>query len=178
MDDEELMTPDLLPFQHKDIQHVQMNINLAKKFKDDGNNIAAVLICMNIADYLAEFIAMGLTMMGIEAMGKYYMGAVTYTPKRPKEFTIKDSMKVIRNYSFADKDKLLSILGKINQDRNHLAHKIVKSGTKSVPEVDKKINELFVLTDKLINVTNLMQTGFPPPNAIEKFQNQSPKEDN
>ena len=170
MDEEELVSPDMPPFWHKDIEHLQINIGLAKKLRDDGNALAGVLICINIVDYLAEFIANGLTAINMEAMDKYYLGTILYAPKKPKEFTIRNSMDVISNYDFAGKEKLMHLLGKINHDRNHVAHKIVKSGKKAVPEADKKINELFVLTDKLINISNTMQTGFPPINVIDKYQ--------
>lgn len=171
MDLEDLVAPDLPPFQHKDIQHVQMNISLAKQLKEGGNTLAAVLICINIVDYIAEFIANGLAVMNIEAMSKYYLGNVLYTPKKPEEFTINDSMKYIRNYDFAGKEKLMTLLGQFNKDRNHIAHKIVKNGGAGAPDVDKKINEIFILTDKIINIANTLQSGFPPPNVVERFEN-------
>lgn len=93
------------PFRHEELELKQLFIKLARDFYQNNDNkveneLAAAVLYMNLADYLAEYLVTGITEMVKEALKAYYLGAVLFMPPPKQKFNIDTSIKVLERYDF------------------------------------------------------------------------------
>lgn len=161
------------PFAHTELELKQHFIKLARDFHAKSstieNELSAGLIYMNVADYLAEYLVVGLGQMAEEAMNKYYLGVVSVKPLQLGNFNIGDSMKRLKEYDFPKKAEIIEELGKINKARKQLAHQILKTDSTKLDVIDKAVQEMAIHTEKLVELVDALSLGMPPKNLIEKI---------
>lgn len=126
--------------------------------------LSAALIYMNVADYLADYLAKGVSELVKKAVSKYYFGSIIVKSRGSKNYTIGDSIKFLSGYSFNNKDQIMDILVDVEKKRNILAHEILKFDGEKKHDIDGTIHELAKATEKLIEVIDELQPGMPPKN--------------
>lgn len=163
------------PFNHDELPLKQQFVELARAFHDKSNKsvenqLASALLYMNLADYLAEHLVLGLHEMSSEAMDKYYLGIVSVLPQQKDSFSIGNSIYALKGYDFPKKEKIMLELEAVNKARKKIAHEIIKTKSDELPEVDKAYNSLVEHTEKLVVLVDSIYVGMPPQNLIEKLQ--------
>lgn len=174
------------PFVHDHLPEKKILLDLAREFSDKGKNekdqklsvaytLSSALLYMNHADYLAQFIAEGVTSIADDAVSSYFYGAITVNKKDFKDINIKQSMDRIKGYEFNRKKDVMTALGKINESRNTIAHSIIKTNPKDIPKVDEAVENLTLQTEELILIIDQIQPGMPPKNLMDFAPEQSEK---
>lgn len=165
------------PFFHEELEVKQTLINLARKFhresrEEEGSlerELAAALLYMNLADYLAEYLVTGLDLLSKESLGKYYLGVISFAPSRPK-MTLEKSIRILEQYEFPQKPQALIILKAIKDARNKLAHEMFKTQAQELAKYDEAEHKLVVETERLISIIDEISSGLPPRNLLEKLE--------
>jgi hypothetical protein len=169
-----------MPFAHEDLELKQHFLNLAREFKSKEDSLehelACALLYMNLADYLAEYLVVGLTDMSKEAMGKNYLGMVTLRSPKRDSFNIGDSMKHLERFDFPRKADVLEELNKINSARKKIAHQILKTSRLELEDIDKAVHELAVHTEELVIIVDEISVGLPPTNLLDRFMASLPEQ--
>ncbi|NTW61116.1 hypothetical protein HGB24_00275 [Candidatus Saccharibacteria bacterium] len=170
------------PFAHDELVIKQHLIGQARTFYQEmkknesgslDKELAAALLFMNVADYLAEYVVTGLTEMTKIAVNKYYLGIVTVTPKQRDSFNIGNSIHVLDGYDFPQKTELMKELKEINTARKKIAHEMLKTRSDKLQEIDYSVHSLVDHTEKLIIIVDDITPGMPPANLIDKFSENS-----
>jgi hypothetical protein len=161
-------------FSHENIELKQQLLQLARdsyaKTDSVENELAAALLYMNLADYLAEYLVFSLQELAKEAMSKYYLGIVTMKPaKIDAGFNIRHSLKQIKLFSFPQREEILFELSEINKARNKIAHEMFKVEGERVAEIDEAVKTLVLHTEELVNIVDEISVGLPPANLQDKM---------
>ena len=158
------------PFSHQDLELKQHFLGLARQFiSEEGSlqsELAAALLYMNVADYMAEYLASGLAELSQNAVSKFYFGAIsTRAPKRDS-FNIGESMKYLERFSFANKSEILAELKAVNDCRKKIAHEILKTPVDQLDNIDQAVRDLADHTEKLVELVDEISPGMPPANLL------------
>ena len=148
--------------------------NLARSTQVEEDNdvsaaleLSAALIYMNVADYLAEYIARGVAHLIKEASGKYYFGQIGIKPLQKKSMTIEQSITFLERHFFPNKEEIMPLLEEVRDKRNKLAHEILKTDPKNYNVFDNLIPDLATVTESLVEKVDEIQTGMPPKNLTD-----------
>lgn len=161
-------------FAHDDLEIKQHFVKTARDFYENMGDslekeLAAALLYMNVADYLAEYLVVGLTDMAKEAVSRYYLGIVSMqTPPREK-LNIGNSIFHLKNYDFPKKIEILDELNAINDARKKIAHQILKTQAQKLPEIDEAVKSLVNHTEALVVLVDEVSMGLPPRTLMDKF---------
>lgn len=151
--------------------------NLERSYQEKDKDLAialelsSALIYMNVADYLAEYLAKGVSNLARISVGKYYFGQIAIKSLPQKGITIGDSIAQLKKYSFPKKEELIPLLEELNKRRKTVAHELLKTKPKELINVDKVIDELAEKTHELVNIVDEIQPGMPPRNMGEVLEN-------
>jgi hypothetical protein len=162
------------PFAHDELAVKQSFLNLARKYKEEINGstekeLAAGLIYMNLADYLAEYLVVGFSAMAKEAMTKYYLGQVGMTPPQTEKLNIGTSMKHLERFDFTSKGDILAELTAINDARKKFAHQIFKTKQSDLKGIDEAVSIIIEHTENLVTLVDNISLGLPPRNLYEQI---------
>lgn len=167
----------LHPFAHEDLELKQGFLKLARDFYQKAkqhetleNALAAALLYMNLADYLAEYLVLGLEQMSKEAMGKYYLGVVTKKSPVAGNFNIGNSIKRLKVFQFPQKDDVIEVLEQVNKARIMVAHGIFKTRATHIEQVDLALETLVQHTETLVDLVDEISLGMPPQTILDKLQ--------
>ena len=165
------------PFAHEELPLKQHFIDLAREFNNKShtleNELAAALLYMNVADYLAEYLVIGLSEMSKEAMNRYYLGMVSIIPQQRDSFNIGNAIYALKGFDFPKKTDIMQELNSINTARKKIAHQILKTKSASLPEIDEAVKELIDHTEALVVLVDDITPGMPPTNLLQKLQEAS-----
>jgi hypothetical protein len=160
-------------FFHEELELKQQFLNLARdlyaKSQTIENELAAALLYMNAADYLAEYLVVGLNQMASEALTKYYLGVVSVKPPQLGRFNIGDSLHQLKRFDFPRKNDILEELNAINAARKTIAHQMLKMSGQQFPQIDEAVASLVEHTEALVVVVDEISPGLPPANMLDKF---------
>ena len=156
----------------------QNMVALARQFQHDiattdspEKELAAALLYMNLADYLAEFLVLGLDGLTQEALGKYYLGVIKTSPQRER-LNLERSITALKQYQFPQREAVLKELQAIKKARNELAHRMFKTSPDQMAKMDQAEAELVAHTEQLVNIVDEISSGLPPRNLLEKLNAQ------
>jgi hypothetical protein len=160
------------PFQHNELQLKQQFLQLARDYyekasSDDASfqdELAAAVLYMNLADYLAEYLVVGFTEMLVEAMKTYYLGAVSYKPPQGQKFNIDKSIGILERYDFSGKEEIMAELKEVKESRNILAHQMLKLKARDTHKIDDAVNNLRNHTETLVVLIDEVAQDLPPMN--------------
>lgn len=176
----------MIPFAHKDLEVKVALILKARSFFNEMNNdegslekeLAAALLYMNVADYIAEYILLSLIEMSKIAIDKFYLGIVTITPpKEDGKFNLDSSMRRLKFYDFPQKNAMMTELGKIKKARNEIAHTMLKIDANDLVKIDEAVRVLQEHTEKLIDIADSINLGMPPQTLLDKIQQNNNNKD-
>jgi hypothetical protein len=170
------------PFAHEDLEMKQEFLKSARNFKDKmgdsvENEFTTALLYMNLADYLAEYLVVGLNAMMGEAMSKYYLGMVKVRPPKRDKLTIGDSIHQLQRFDFAGKAEILETLITINGARQKIAHQILKIKPDKVQEIDEAARILVESTEQLVDLVDTLSLGMPPKTLLQRFEELHPSDE-
>lgn len=162
-------------FSHDELPIKQEFLKTAQKlYADSADNyekaLAAALIYMNIADYLAEYLLNRMNQLANEAVSTYYIHAIAYTPQQKDGLNIGESMRGLQAYKFLKKAQIMGLLEVINTSRNIIAHEMVKTRGDRLLVIDEAVQDLVQNTEELIAIVDQVGQTFPPTNLVEQYQ--------
>lgn len=163
------------PFAHEDLDLKQGLLKMARDLHEKGdsleNALAVGMIYMNVADYLAEYLVIGLSELTTEAVNKYYLGVVGVKSPKRETFNIGSSLRYLERFEFPKKSEIIGELKSIKSARDTLAHQIFKTKGQNLKKLDKAHNYLVKHTENLVNLVDDIRPGLPPQNLIDKYIN-------
>jgi len=159
------------PFKHDELELKQNFAKLAADFYAKNhtleNELASAVLYMNLADYLAEYLVVGMTELTKEAVSTYYLGAVSYKPPQSSGFNIEKSIRILERYTFPQSDEIIKELKLVKDARNKVAHEMLKVKKANLGSIDKAVEELHDHTEALVALVDGIEDLMPPNNLKE-----------
>lgn len=166
-------------FSHESLELKRQFIALARNYHEKSRaeskdaeaslayEFAAALLYMNVADYLAEYLARGIFETARDAVAHFYHGSVTVRQKKIVGFNIGESINELKKYDFPRREEILQVLARVNDARKQVAHQILKTKAEDMGKIDQAVSDLAVETEKLVNLIDQIQLGMPPRNMLD-----------
>lgn len=157
-----------VPFSHDDLELKRHLLNLAREYKGKQDSLehelAGALLYMNVADYLAEYLVVGITELSRRAVSQYYFGVISMqADQRQRDgFNIGQSIYYLKQYDFPRKTDIINELEAVNANRKKIAHEMFKVGSQRLNEIDQAVHELEVHTEALVDLVDEISPGMPP----------------
>lgn len=168
------------PFSHESLEVKKRFLELARKYHEKSSKedeevslafeLSAALLYMNVADYLAQYLAYGVSTLAKEAIGHYYHGVISFKTEVFKDITIGESIKQLERFEFPRKADVMKVLKDANISRNKVAHTILKVKPEELPVIDEAVRKLKDDTENLIKLVDQIQLGMPPKTIWETMQ--------
>lgn len=163
------------PFSHDDLPLKQRFLEIAREFYANSgdsieNELAAALLYMNLADYLAEYLVTGMNQLNQQALKGYYLGVVAYIPQQKESFNIGNAIYALKGYDFPKKAQIMGVLAEINNSRKKIAHEIVKTKVDDLTAIDDNVKRLVEHTEELVVLVDQLGEYMPPPSMDDPIK--------
>lgn len=166
-------------FSHESLEIKRQFLSLARNYHEKSRaedqdaelslayELAAALLYMNVADYLAEYLAKGIFELARSGISYFFHGQVTIRPVNIKGLNIGESIKLLKKYSFAQREEILLNLDKVNKARVQVAHQILKVKAEELDKIDQAVTDLAKHSEELVDIIDQIQMGMPPRNMLD-----------
>lgn len=159
-----------VPLSHDNLDLKNELLNLARGLSGTQDNklqndLAAILIYSNMAEYLAENLLKNLTHFVKE--GSYnYFGAILFLENMSNrdKMTLNQLVEIINKFSFPDKDGIVECFKKIGESRNKIFHNFAKTDIENLKNLIK--NDFPIIKNNCENLIDKINTVYTGLNKI------------
>lgn len=170
-----------VPFFHEEIEVKQKFLEIARDFsssEDIEKELAAALLYTNMSEYLAFHLLESLKQIIFSGSKSFWNGSVYLDARDSSErLTIGQIAAELKNYGFPSKELILPLLKRIAKNRNKIMHRMLRTPSDKLDEIDEAIRELVADSEQLINYIDDIYRGLPPTNITEKLSQSSQQDE-